>query len=368
MNRARGGRWATVAVTVLVVSQIMVGVASAAPKPTSKTVLIGSSVGANGVNDPGPTSTGQANLTFTKVSAGNHTFVDAVVKNAGGQTLNNVQLSFGFDGNPVAESVRPVTTTLTPTFPVAFPSGTDQNVTIAAFTPNTPTCTAADANLGPINCTVGTLLTGTSFKLQVELATASAGAVKVKAVTKVAENSNDNGANQDTEAAEGTLNIGAFSCDSSSGYDAPKTNGTNTLGTCPLTDTRNGNGQSFGVTFPGRLTTVDLKEDGTANLCPDTACFGSTFVASIVGETKADIITWNISVDLVPLGKTNLNLNKLVIYHWDTDTSKPPTAIPYKNNQCTSTSQANCFVSATITNNILNVVVQTAGNGSTRLH
>ena len=367
MNRARGGRWATVAVTVLVVSQIMVGVASAAPKPTSKSVLIGSSTTTgSGVNDPGPTGTGTANLTFLPVSAGNHTLFDVVVKNNGGQTLNNIQLSVGYDDNNTPENGRPVTTSLTPTFPVAFPAG---NVTIASFVPTGTTCAAADASLGPINCTVGTLPTGASFKLQVELATTTGGGVPVKAVTKVAENTNDNGSNQDTFAAEGVLNIADFSCDSSTGYEAPN-GGTNTLGTCPVTDTRNGNRQSFGVTFPGRLTTISLNEDATANLCPDTACFGSTFVASIVGDTTGDIITWNISVDLVPLGKTNLNLNKLVVYHWnDAGTLSPAGGIANtQKNQCKSDSQTNCFLSATITDNVLNAVFRTAGNGSTRLH
>jgi hypothetical protein len=367
--RARMGRLGTLAaVTVLLASQAFVGAASAA-KSTSKVVLIGSSVGASGVNDPGPAATGQANLTFTPVSAGNMTFFDVVVKNAGGQSLNNIQLSVGYDSNADPESGRPVTLAVTPTFPVAFPVST--GVTLSSFSPAGTTCAAADASVGRIDCVVGTLSKGASFKLQVVLATSIAGNVPVKAVTKAAENSNDNGGNQDTFAAEGTLPIGAFSCDSSSAY-LPGSAADKTIGTCPIGTSGNANKQSFGVKFPARLTTVTLKEDGTADLCPVSDCFGTTFVADITDDAATDTITWTVSVDLVAAGKTNLNLNKLVIYHYADGDTADADAVAIANtnkNVCKTTSQKDCVVAlATITNDILTVSFQTAGNGSTRLH
>ena len=363
MIRARTGRLGiAVAITALLVSQVFVGTIDAA-KSTSKVVLIGSSTTtASGVNDPGPAATGQALLTFTPVSAGNMTFFDVVVKNAGGQTLNNTQLSVGYDDNPTVEGVRPVTTTLTPTFPLAF-SLSPTPVTLSSSLP-----TNCNTTNGPINCTIGTLLAGTSFTIGVVLSTSVAGTVAVKAVTKVAENTNDNGSNQDTFAAEGTLSVGAFSCDGSSAYlpgSDPKS-----LSTCPVADARNANRESFGVAFPGHLTTLTLNEDGTSTLCPVTDCFGALFVADITGDTTSDIVTWTVNIDLVPIGKTNLNLNKLVIYHYDdAGVLSPATGIANtKQNLCKSTTQANCVVSAVITNDVLTVVFQTAGNGSTRIH
>jgi hypothetical protein len=333
-------------------------VPASAARTTSKVVLIGSSI-AGEVNDPGPTGTGQAKLTFTPVTAGNLTFFDVVVKNAGGQTLNNVVLSVGYDDNATVESVRPVASTLTPTFPVAFPTGT---VTLSSFTGTG--CTAADATLGRIDCAVGTLTTGSSFHLEVVLATSVGASVPLKAVTKVAENTNDNGSNQDTFAAEGVLTVAPFSCVTSSAY-LPGNSDQKTLDTCPLAGTHR---ESLGVKFPGRLTTLTLKEDGTANLCPTTACFGSTFVADIADDAATDIVTWTVQIDLVPLGKTNLNLNKLIVYHYDDAGVLSPAGgiANTKANKCT-TGGSNCIESATIVNDILTVVYRSNGNGSTRM-
>jgi len=372
--RARIGRWGTtVVITALLTSQVFVGVAQAA-KSTSKVVLIGSSVG-SGVNDPGPTASGQANLTFApgplaNVTAGNDSFFDVVVKNAGSQTLNNIQLSIGYDDRPLAENGRPITTALTPTFPVAFPAG---NVTIVSAIP-TGCSLPTDINgnpiaAGPISCVIGTLLKGSSFHIDVLLATTAAATVPVKAVTKVAENTNDNGANQDTFAAEGTLTIDPFSCETNSAY-LPGNTADKIISTCAVGDAANGNKQSFGVKFPARLTTVTLNEDGTANLCPVTDCFGATFIADITGDATTDIVTWTVVIDLVSVGKTNLNLNKLVVYHYnDEGVLSPSTGIPNtKSTQCKSTTQKDCIVSATITDNVLTVIFQTAGNGTTRVH
>jgi hypothetical protein len=362
VNRARAGRWGTsVAIAVLIGSTVLVGSAAAA-RSTSKIVLIGSST-ANGVNDPGPTGSGQANLTFTPVTAGNLTFFDVVVKNAGGQTLNSVQLSVGYDDNATIENGRPVTSALTPTFPVAFPANT---VTISSALP--AGCSAPDA-AGPISCAVGTLGKGSSFRLEVVLATSVAASIPVKAVTKVAENTNDNGSNQDTFAAEGGLTVAPFSCETSSAY-LPGTSGQKSLSTCAVGDAANSNKQSFGVKFPARLTTVTLNEDGTANLCPVTDCFGATFVADITGDTTSDVVTWTVNIDLVEVGKTNFNVKQLVVYHYDDAGVLSPAAgiANTKQTQCKSTTQTNCIVDASITSDILTVVFQTDGNGSTRLH
>jgi hypothetical protein len=347
---------------------LFVGTAQAG-KTTSKGVLIGSSTTtSSGVNDPGPDATGQANLTFTPVTAGNMTFFDVVVKNAGGQTLNNVQLVVGYDSATAPENLRPVSTTVTPTFPLAF-SASPISVALASFSPGTPTCSTAT---GPITCAVGTLNAGKSFTLQVVLTTAlssDAANIAVKAVTKVAENTNDNGANQDTFAAEGSIAVAGFSCGTSSAYlpgSDPKSLGT----PCSVGDPANDLHQSFGVKFPGRLTTLTLNEDGTSTLCPTTDCFGALFVADIAGDTTSDIVTWTVNIDLVAVNRTNLNLNKLVIYHYNDAGALSPAAgiANTKQNQCKSDTQANCVVSAVIdATNVLTVSFQTAGNGSTRI-
>jgi len=374
--RARTGRWGTsIAITALLASLMFVGTAQAG-KSTSKVVLIGSSTStASGVNDPGPNGTVPANLTFTPVSAGNMTFFDVVVKNAGGQTLNNVQLAVGFDNNGENESARPVTTTsVTPTFPVAFPTAT---ATVSSFVGSGAGCSAGVAPTDPaISCAVGTLNSGKSFTLQVVLVTSRAAptSIPLKAVTKVAENTNDSGSNQDTFAAEGGLPVIPFSCDGSTAFLPTTTDPTKSLSTCAIGDAGNDNNQSFGVTFPAHLTTLALKEDDAANLCPPgvVGCFGSTFSATINGSATSDIVLWTLNVDLVAVNNTNLNLNKLVVYHFDDNNIllAPTTGIANtKQNQCKSDGQANCIKSAAIdaTTNVLTVKFQTAGNGSTRL-
>jgi hypothetical protein len=354
-------RLAAVLGTASIALTVLVAPVSAA-RSTSKLILVGSSLG-SGVNDPGPTATGAAQLTFTPVSAGNLSLFDVVVKNGGTQNINNVQLSVGYDSVDTVESARPVTSALTPAFPIAFPAGT---VTIASFTG--AGCSLDAPDVGPISCTIGTLAKGASFRLEVVLATSVAGTVPVKAVSKVSENTNDNGSNQDTFAAEGNLVVTPFSCDSTSAY-LPGNAGTKTIGTCPVGDAANANQQAFSVQFPARLSTVTLNES-TATLCPvATGCFGATFEADIVGDATSDIVTWTVTIDLTSVGRTNLNLNKLVVYHYnDAGVLSPTDGIANtKKNECKNAGQANCIVSASITSDILTVVFQTDGNGSTRL-
>jgi hypothetical protein len=98
-------------------------------------------------------------------------------------------------------------------------------------------------------------------------------------------------------------------------------------------------------------------------------CFGASFNADLAGDSPTDLVTWNISVDLAAVGKTNLNLNKLVVYHYnDSNVLSPAGGIANTNkNACKSASAGNCIVSASITGTILTIEYRTLGNGKTRL-
>lgn len=342
----------------------MAGPVSAGGRNTSKAILIGSTdSSASGVNDPGPNGTGQALLTFTPVTAGGATYFDVEVLNDGGQNINDVQLSVGYDDNSTVESTRPVTVDLTPTFPVAFPDATGATVT---YFDHQDVCQLAAASVGPINCVVGTLRKGQSFTLQVVLSTTTPGTIPVKAVTKVAENTNDNGGNQDTFAAEGALTVTDGGCDLVSTYLLP--DNAKPIQTCQAITL--GNPQSTSVKFDnGKLATA-ISVGEASEPCPTVigaTCIGDASIADIMA-TFSGAVTWTIKVDVTGL---NINLNKLTVYHFSDTGSLLLTLPNKKQSQCKTATSTDCLgADPTITTvdgrDILTVVVVTKGNGKIR--
>ena len=293
-------------------------------------------------------------LTSTTVSAGEATSFVVTVANTGKQTLNHVTTSIGVDDNPAVEA-NPQTSLL-PTVPVAFPANTS--------------ATAAGCSGGtgaPLSCDLGTLKKGDSWTTTVALASTSgvnAKAYAIKAVTFAKEGGNDNGANKDTFAAEGSITFLPFSCDSVTAYRA--------LGSRIVTTpcvVEGSEKQQSSVVLPAGLTTITLSEgpDGTA--CPGGAyviCIGDPVTAQIVGDSTGDVVRWTVTYNVKNI---KVRLDKLKVLHSnDAGVIDPVGGFSLKDNACSSGSSINCGTALLSADcRTLTVTFQTAGNGKTRL-
>jgi hypothetical protein len=300
-----------------------------------------------------------------KISGGESIPFILTVRNDGRQTLNNVLLNLGQDNNPQLEANQ---TELVPTQPIGLPAG----VIVSATGPD-----AATANCGGggslLSCAIGTLTALQTLNISVTISTTAstaAAVVPLKAVVTVAEIGNDQGANQDTFAAEGGLEVIAFSCESIAAYRGAGQN--KTVTTCGLNDSGNENFQSAAVTIPSRLTQVTLTE-GIGPACPEGfICYGEPVTANLAGDLTNDVISWTIQVNLTENSLGKPNLQQLVVIHvTDEGVESPLGGISLKKNACTSASSINCgsasLTTATDGDLILTVTVQTAGNGTLRL-
>jgi hypothetical protein len=290
------------------------------------------------------------------------------VKNPGPQVLNNVLLNLGQDDRPSIVEANPQHA-IVPTQPTDLPSGVI--VSAAGADAATAHCNAGGSLL---SCAIGTLAARQALNINVTISTTestAAAVVPLKAVVTVAEIGNDQGANVDTFAAEGGLTVIAFSCDSIAAYRGIGQN--KTVSTCGLDRADNANFQSASVTIPSRLTQVTLSE-GEGPACPvGFTCYGETISADIAGDSPSDVISWTIQVNLTENALPKPNLQQLVVIHFtDEGVESPVGGISLdKKNACKSASSINCG-SASLTTAadgdlILNVNVQTDGNGNLRL-
>lgn len=321
--------------------------------------LAGSAVPAMAGNTRAVTvgSAADGQLPSVTVSAGESIIFPLTVRNTGRQTLNNVMLALGQDDRPDLDEANPQTLVV-PRPPINLPDG----VTISDNNTGAGRC----AGGAQLTCTIGTLAARTSFVITVFIASteeAAAATIPTKAVVTVAEIGNDQGSNADTFAAEGSLNLLAFSCDSISAY---RTHGQdNVVKTCDVTDPDNLNGQSASVTLPASLTTISLN-DNVAQACPaqlDTCYSAAAVEALIEGDAASDTVKWILEV-VLPAG-TNVNLTKIVVYH--EDDFGGVTLIPLtKKNACKTETQTDCGAAELVVIDgiqVLRVTIQTPGNG-----
>ncbi len=185
-----------------------------------------------------------------------------------------------------------------------------------------------------------------------------------EAVVSVAESGNDNGSNLDSFSAQGEFTVEAFSCDAVSAYRPGSSD--KEVSTCDLTDPNNTNGQSAKVKLPAGLSQVTLSENGgvTCPVLSGLSCIGEEVEANITGDTTSDVITWTIEIQL---NGQSVNLNKLVVVHTSDEPEDVETQIALsKKNACKTASATNCG-SASVSGDVLTIVVQTPGNGKTRL-
>jgi hypothetical protein len=252
-------------------------------------------------------------------------------------------------------------TAVVPQTPIALPA----NVTITDGGTGGDLCTGG----ATLRCQIGTLGARKSFTVTVTISStrdAAAAVIPTKAVVTVAEIGNDQGSNVDTFAAEGSLNLLAFSCDSISAFRT--NNQSKVVSTCAVTDPLETNGQSATITLPSNLSAIGLN-DAVAQDCPAqlATCYSNAAVeANIVGDTSSDTIAWVVDVKLA--AGTNVNVLKIVVYHED-DAGTVTLIALTKKNACKTASQTNCGAAQIIQVDgvdILRVIFQTAGNGKAR--
>ena len=344
-RRSIPNRWFALATSVATVLALA-GSAVPAMAGNTRTVTVGSA--ADGL------------LPSVTVSAGESIIFPLTVRNTGKQTLNNVMLAVGRDGLPLVVEKNPQTAVV-PQPPIDLPAG----VTITDNGTGDGRCSGG----AQLSCAVGTLGARDAFEIVVTVSStraAAAATIPTKAVVTVAEIANDNGSNADTFAAEGSLNLLAFSCDRISAY---RTNGqSKVVSTCAVTDPDNLNGQSATVTLPAHLSAIVLN-DAVAQACPAllATCFSNAAVeANIEADSTSDSLIWVLDLRLAAGAK--LNTDKVVVYH--EDDAGTVTLIPLtKKNACKSTGQTNCGVAALVEidgTQVLRVTIQTAGNGKVR--
>ncbi len=321
--------------------------------------LAGSAVPAMAGNTRSVTvgSAADGQLPSVTVSAGESIIFPLTIRNTGRQTLNNVMLAVGQDGLPLVDEANPQAAVV-PQAPTDLPDG----VTISDNGTGGGLCSGG----AKLSCTVGTLSARASFEITVTVSstrTAAAATIPTKAVVTVAEIGNDQGSNTDTFAAEGSLNLLAFSCDSVSAY---RTHGqSKVVSTCAATDPDNLNGQSATITLPARLSAISLN-DALAQACPPqlATCYSNAAVeASIQDDSTGDTLTWVLDLRLAP--RANVNVLKVVVYHEDDFGNV--TLIPLtRKNVCRTASQTDCGVAEILVidgTEVLRVTIQTPGNG-----
>jgi hypothetical protein len=284
-------------------------------------------------------------LPTISVSVGESITFPVTVANTGKQTLNNVQLSIGRDSNLDDETTGPEI----PTQPTGLPGGT----TISASG-----CTATE---GVLHCPIGSLRSRpVTFSVTIASGSASAQVVPLKAVVTVAEIGNDQGANTDTFAAEGTLTLLAADCNAIS---AQRTGSeSNIVSTCGVTAAGAG-GVSASIKLPAGRSYVSLSDNN-----PCTGCYGREIIADIADDAPSDVVVWVIEIDVTGLG--TINLQKLVAVHTN-DAGTDTTTIPLtKRNECKTATSTDCGTALIRTEagrTILQITIQTPGNGKTRI-
>ena len=282
-----------------------------------------------------------------EVSSGQTVPVTIIVSNIGKNTINDIHLTIGADGDPTTAANGDANP------PVLLPLG----VTVAAAG-----CTPAGGDR-LITCDIGTLRSKQSRTFNAVFSIGQGvGDIEIntKATAIGAEGGNDSGSNQDSYSIEGQINTLPFSCESVTVY---KPGNDKTAPTCGLADERNENGQAVVVTLPTGLAKATVKENQNV-ACPpgNLTCVGDEVQADIDGESHNTVVTWHFEIDLD--GGT-VNFNKMVVYHFHSPDSAVD-IIPLKRNTCRTATSTNCGT-AVVVDGVLIVDVQTPGNGKTRI-
>lgn len=285
-------------------------------------------------------------LVATAVSSGQLTNVDLSTKNCGGQNLNNITLTVGaqafVNGQPQWDNLA-----------IPFSDGT---TVFEVYGTDAKTCKTNGAET-LLTCTTKSLRPGQGLDINVVLRAPTSGTgIAVYAAIKVAENTNDNGANEDTFEATVSQDFAAgSSCDAIATFYSPSSRNAET---CAVAK---GNAQQGKVGLPGDKTTpVTVSEAPTdttlrLDMCPAATGpkgpIGADIVANIDGDEPTDLVSWTIVVDLKAINRNDVKADNVIVCHWD-DNGIPTEVYD---------------VEATKSNKgILTVTFQTLGNGKSR--
>jgi len=328
----------------LLVSMVAVGPASAAPPGGNVKPL---QIAATGLTGFG---------TFS-ISGGQTIPMTVVVSNTGKNTINDIHLNVGQDGDPTTAANGDANP------PIALPTG----VTASAV-PSNPAIVCTPGAI--LSCDIGTLRARTSVSFNVVISTAEVASAIAQFGTKAtvtgAEGGNDSGGNQDSFSIEGQLAVSAFSCESVTVY---KPGADKTVTTCDLDDARNANGQSAIVILPSGRSVATVKENQGA-ACPFTTCLGDEVEADITGDTTSETVIWTVVIDLTAEGLSVPNPQKIVAWHKGDNASDPVQTFELsKKNACKTATQQLCGSASIATvdgHQILTITIQTGGNGKSR--
>jgi hypothetical protein len=345
-----------VTVNITQVKRVIAGVGAASLLATALAVPVAAAPAGGSSRDIRIDGTQPGVIDSFAISAGESATFPIKVTNAGKQTVNNITLKFGADDSILIAQNGDATP------PTDLPEG----VTVAA-----PGCTGGSI----LDCFIGTLGARKSATVTVTISTTTSTpptldvndapvAIMTEAVVSVAESGGDAGSNQDTFGAQGSLQILGFSCESVAAYRPGSSN--KEVSTCEIGANGELNTQTSKVKLPNRLSTVVLSENIDVD-CPvlsGLTCIGDEVEANITDDLPGDVVTWTISIKL---NGANVTLNKLVVVHTSDAPESTVTEISLaKKNSCKTTTSVNCG-SASVAGDTLTIVVQTPGNGKTRL-
>jgi len=275
MRRLIGG-----AAALMLVGTTLLTVAGSAFAADTRKVYIGP--------DPAFTA-GNGTLEFTPVTAGGDSLSTIYVKNIDNQSLTHVVITIAKSqgGSTVSDQV---------------------------LGPNASKC---DSTIDPITCDFGNLKAGATrqFSIIIHAGATTSSAISAKIVFN--ESNNPNGGNLQIESADGTLAIGAATCNTAATYVPPGL--AKTLipddGTACSTD-----GQRSGLIVPananGNIISVD--DQTTATGCAaGFSCLGNQVDGNVNGGAPVSpYLTWSIFYSNAVLG--NVNPNKVAFLHGTT--------------------------------------------------
>jgi hypothetical protein len=250
-------------------------------------------------------------LSLSPVSAGQITAFRLETENCGGQNLNNISITVGAQPTandaPVWDQLSaPFTdgTTITDYFDTVGPNG-------QAFPGNACKLNATKTLL---TCTFKTFRPGEGTAMTVGLRAPTTGAgVKVHTAVKVSENTNDNGANEDTfEAVANVDFVAGSSCDSIYSFYTPSNSNAET---CKVA---NGNPQSAKVGYGSKFTAVQVSEvvgDPALDAACGTDAIGADVIADIQQDALGDVIHWTVTIDLKAINMNGVKADDVEVCH-----------------------------------------------------
>jgi hypothetical protein len=223
-------------------------------------------------------------LTLTPVSAGQSTVTNVFVKNVDNQTLNHVVITFN-----VAQT----------------------NLSIAdKFGPNSGSCSPV---AGVMTCDFGSLKARAERRFSLVLTATAAGAASLHGTFIFNESTNPNGGNTQINDLDGSVTVGAASCDALATFLPPgiaKTLVPDDGTAC------SGDGQRSGLKIPPNAngTTVEIDDDTLAVGCGSLVCFGNAVSATVNnGDPVSPYLTWQIFYSNAVLG--NINPKQVGFFH-----------------------------------------------------